>query len=207
MRRKTPARLAHFLFPPPFPWPGTGLEAIFSQTAGALSRGGTPSGPDTPFCETAMKKLLWAGVLALPFLALPSEVKAFTIGGYEVDTGARVWCNVRQFNTLLPQAGPWYLYWPYQAHFQVPAAGVSPYFPAPMTLPPGFGQPPPPPPGYGAPAPGYQPPMPAPMPGYRAPMPAGPQGYYPQQQAGPQGYYPQQQGWPQRPNVTSYYGR
>src|SRR5205085_8963797 len=122
-------------------------------------------------CQTAMKKLLWAALLALPWLALPSSAKAFVIGGYECDAGARVWCNVRQYNCNLPAAGPWYLYWPYPAHFQVPAAGVNPYFTA-VTLPPGFGQPPPPPypapaPAYQAPAPGYQAPMPAPAPGYQ----------------------------------------
>lgn len=128
-----------------------------------------------------MKKLLWACAVVLPLLALPTEAKAFDLGNWQVDTGAKVWFNVRYagrgygagaggyglgFGT--PQAGPWYLYWPYEAHFQVPAPGVSPYFPAPMTLPPGFGQPPPAP-------------MPPATQGYRAPMPyAGPQpaGYF-----------------------------
>ena len=141
-----------------------------------------------------MKRLLWAGALALPLLFLPSEAKAFCIGGYEIDTGARVWCNVRQLNFTVPTAGPWYQYWPYQAHFQVPAPGINPYFPPPMTLPPGFGQPPAPPPM--PPQQGYRPPMPTPA-GYYAPAP---QAYQPPQQA----YYgyqpPQQQGYP-------YYGR
>ena len=46
------------------------------------------------------------------------------------------------------QAAPWYLYFPYNSHFQTPApmmggysappmggAGVNPYFPAPMQMP------------------------------------------------------------------------
>jgi hypothetical protein len=116
-----------------------------------------------------MKKLLWACAVALPFLALPADAKAsWNIGNYEVDTGAKVWFNVYQYGK--PVAGPWYLYWPYEAHFAVPAPGVSPYFPPPMTLPPGFGQSPPaamPPANYRAPtAPtsqGYQPPPPNPI--------------------------------------------
>jgi hypothetical protein len=31
--------------------------------------------------------------------------------------------------------GPWYNYWPLEAHFQVPAMPQYPYWPAPMTLP------------------------------------------------------------------------
>jgi hypothetical protein len=151
-----------------------------------------------------MKKLLWACVLSLPFLALPSEAKAFVFGNYEVDSGARVWCNVRQFNCQTPQAGPWYLYWPYQAHFQVAAAGVNPYFPPPMMLPPGFGQPPPN--AYPAPAPAFQAPMPAPAPGNRPPMPAGAQNYY-APPAGQPGYYPQAPQGSRHPDVSAYYPR
>jgi hypothetical protein len=79
------------------------------------------------------------------------------------------------------QAAPWYLYWPYDAHFLTPAPvvgpwygpptcgnfPVNPYFPAPQygpygpmpggPAPYGYGPPPgygyPPPPGYGQPVP------------------------------------------------------
>ena len=34
------------------------------------------------------------------------------------------------------QLGPWYLYWPMEAHFQAPAPTGYPYWPAPMGLPP-----------------------------------------------------------------------
>jgi hypothetical protein len=121
-----------------------------------------------------MKRILWAGALALPLLFLTSEAKATTIycGGYQIDTGANVYCNVKPLNLTMPTAGPWYLYWPYQAYFQVPAPGVNPYFPPPMMLPPGFGQPPVLP---QAPPQGYRPPMPAPA----APNPPiQPQGYW-----------------------------
>ena len=46
-----------------------------------------------------------AGLLALPLLFLPSQAKAIVIGGYEIDSGAKVWCNVRQFNLTTPTAG------------------------------------------------------------------------------------------------------
>jgi hypothetical protein len=111
-----------------------------------------------------MKNLLWACVLALPLLALPAEAKAFGGAPFQIDVGAKAWCNVRwgPYGGM-PQAGPWYLYWPYEAHFLAPAPGVSPFFPPPMTLPPGFGQPPAPmphvPQGYAPPVPpgGMQP--------------------------------------------------
>jgi hypothetical protein len=174
-----------------------------------------------------MKKLLWAGLLALPLLALPSEVKAFTFGNYEVDTGAKVWCNVKQLNLTTPTSGPWYLYWPYWAHFQTPAPGVNPYFPPPMTLPPGFGAPPPgampPAQAYGAVPPGYYPRMPAAGQGYQAPMPSVAQGYpgyqgypgpaqgYPGMQAPAQGYpgyqAPMPQQGPPHPQVVPYFDR
>jgi hypothetical protein len=35
-----------------------------------------------------------------------------------------------------PPLGPWYLYWPYEAHFQTPAMPEYPYWGAPQTLPP-----------------------------------------------------------------------
>jgi hypothetical protein len=151
-----------------------------------------------------MKKLLCACALTLPFLALPSDAKAFCIGGYEFDTGARVWCNVKQMNCYMPQAGPWYLYWPYAAHFQTPAPGVSPFFPAPQTLPPGFGQGAvPPPPAYHAAAPAYPQPAPAPAPGYQAAAPAyAPPALAPGYRAPmPNPYAPQQVGY------YPYYGR
>lgn len=72
----------------------------------------------------------------------------------------------------LQAPGPWYLYWPYggagqpmagapayggawdySMHFNAPAPMGSPYFAAPLTLPPGFGAGS----GGGAPAPAYQP--------------------------------------------------
>jgi hypothetical protein len=53
------------------------------------------------------------------------------------------------FGTGGLQAGPWYSYWPYEAHFQVPAPQPYPFYPPPQVspipggLPPGPGYPPP----------------------------------------------------------------
>ena len=142
-----------------------------------------------------MRKLLWACALALPLLALPTEARAtWCIGDYQVDTGAKVWFNVYQYGK--PVAGPWYLYWPYEAHFMTAAPGVNPYFPPPMTLPPNFGQPP------SAPAaPGYKPPAPTPYPGqgYQQPAPPAAQSFT--------GYQPPLPQSPVRPQGYWYYGR
>ena len=95
------------------------------QKAGAPSHRWDAARPGPAPRETPMKRLIWAGDLALPLLLLTSEAKAFCIGGYEIDSGAKVWCNVRQFNLTMPTAGPWYLYWPYQAHFITSARRAS----------------------------------------------------------------------------------
>jgi hypothetical protein len=80
-----------------------------------------------------MKKLILAGMLALalPLLAVPSRAQAWVFYG----------CYHPYINmcckTCPPpaQCGPWYLYWPMEAHFQVPAPTGYPYWPSPMTLP------------------------------------------------------------------------
>jgi hypothetical protein len=145
-----------------------------------------------------MKKLFWAGALALLLLAIPSQAKAWYIGNTNIDAGAKIWFDVVQWSK--PVAGPWYLYWPYQAHFLVAAPGVNPYFPPPMTLPPSF-MPPAPTPAPQASAPQN----------YRAPMPyAAQQGYHqqpPQYTQGYPGFPPQGQPSPIRPQGYWYYGR
>jgi hypothetical protein len=88
-----------------------------------------------------MKKLLWAIVLVVPFLAWPTPARAFDCGPFAIDTGAKAWFNVRWgncgFGCATGMAGPWYLYYPYQAYFNTPAPGPQ-FFPGPMTLPPNF---------------------------------------------------------------------
>jgi hypothetical protein len=61
-------------------------------------------------------------------------------------------------NGLGCQAGPWYSYWPYEAHFQSPAPQPYPYYPPPQTLPP---------------YPGYTGPQPAPGSGSGSGVPPG----------------------------------
>jgi hypothetical protein len=70
-----------------------------------------------------------------------------------------------------PQAGPWYLYWPLEAHFVAPAPTGYPYWPSPQGLPNvAFGgpavlpkppAPPPPPPGAPPPPPATGPMLPS----------------------------------------------
>jgi len=108
-------------------------------------------------------------------LALPSRAMAFGLGGYEIDTGARIWFNVRS-NPPWGPAGPWYLYWPYPPSAQVAPLPINPLFPPRMTLPPGFNQPPLVGPPLAGPAPAFAAPAPAYMP--PPPRPAGPADYY-----------------------------
>src|SRR5947209_5115941 len=84
-----------------------------------------------------MKRLLAAAaLLGLPVLASPVQAGCccFTVPGFKVN-----WCCHFQ---CCPcgcgqpgQAGPWYLYWPLEAHFQTPAPCSYPFWPAPMVLP------------------------------------------------------------------------
>src|SRR5262249_12083656 len=88
-----------------------------------------------------MKKLLLTPLLVLPFLAAPAVVRAegwtFTIPNcpWKVEAGCNAYFRV-QDGKCSPQAGPWYLYWPLEAHFGPPAPHGFPYWPNPMTLPP-----------------------------------------------------------------------
>ena len=109
-----------------------------------------------------MKTLLGATLLALPLLALSaSDARAhgqglglglgpYTAGG-SITFGVRGWlrpgCDQGPggFNPGCGHGGgygagyggagvgPWYSYWPMEAHFQVPAPTHYPYWPAPMT--------------------------------------------------------------------------
>ena len=97
---------------------------------------------------TDMKKLTCALLLGLAFLACPAAANAhggWGFGPYQVSAGAKFWfrvshapCGPGGYGGGMPQAGPWYLYWPMEAHFQTPAPGVNPYV-SPMTLPSYFG--------------------------------------------------------------------
>jgi hypothetical protein len=126
----------------------------------------------------SVRKIVFAAAVALGFAASESKAQAQCNG--PMCNGQGRPSTLGQFlgkGGQLPvyQAAPWYLYWPYDAHFQTPApvqgawygppncrAPMNPYFPAPAAY--GYGPPPaygfPPPPGYGAPTYGPVPPPP-----------------------------------------------
>ncbi len=69
-----------------------------------------------------MKRLFGLAVLFLAVSGVPAEAQLFKINKGDKGNGK-------------PSLGPWYQYWPLEAHFQVPASPQYPYWPAPMTLP------------------------------------------------------------------------
>jgi hypothetical protein len=85
-----------------------------------------------------MKKCLWAGLLGLALLAVPDRAHAtgccIPCGPYQVQTGFNLYFRCGPAGPI-PQCGPWYLYWPMEAHFGPPAPTGYPYWPPPMTLP------------------------------------------------------------------------
>ena len=106
-----------------------------------FSRTETPSVP--------MKKVLLAVVAILGTIVVANDVSANGGGLFfgPSSAGPRL-PFFRQTPVPAFQAAPWYLYYPYNAHFQTPApmmggyaappaggAGVNPYFPAPMQMP------------------------------------------------------------------------
>jgi hypothetical protein len=106
-----------------------------------------------------MKKLLAAVLLSVPFFAVPSTAWAW--GGFSLsvpgcplkfEAGANAYVRCTD-SCNAPQAGPWYLYWPLEAHFGPPAPTGYPFWPSNMTLPPNGGH------GHAMPPPGMMPPM------------------------------------------------
>lgn len=100
-----------------------------------------------------MKKIVRTFLLALPFLIHASPARAdgplfCTCDFYRrlCDKFHAAYCEAYPVAGHGPSVGPWYTYWPYDAHFQTPAHPSFPYWPAPMTSPiqPGHG----PHPGY-----------------------------------------------------------
>ena len=108
-----------------------------------FSRTETPSEP--------MKKVLLAAIAILWTAVVANDASANGCPGGpfcgQSSAGPRL-PFFRQTPTPAFQAAPWYLYFPYNAHFQTPApmmggyaappaggAGVNPYFPAPMQMP------------------------------------------------------------------------
>jgi hypothetical protein len=84
-----------------------------------------------------MNRRFGIALLALPLLAGVAQAGPF--GPYKVDAGGNLWFRVtEQANPYggysSPNGavcGPWYNYWPLDAHFQKPALGY-PFWPSPQ---------------------------------------------------------------------------
>src|ERR1700677_742137 len=133
-----------------------------------------------------MKNRFGVALLALPLLAVAARADDPFAPGlpFRIEAGGNLYCHVytRQ-NGWGCQLGPWYSYWPLEAHFQTPALPYYPYWPAPQAIVPGPTCPP------GAPAPVPAPaapaPAPAPRPAVFRPVVYDQFGYYSYPQAGP----------------------
>jgi hypothetical protein len=79
-----------------------------------------------------MKKLFGMALLALPFLVGSAHANGWP---FNVQAGGSLYIKAGP-GIGYPQAGPWYLYWPLEAHFVAPAPTGYPYWPGPMGLPP-----------------------------------------------------------------------
>jgi hypothetical protein len=88
---------------------------------------------------TVMKRVFGLAVLALPLLAASARAEGFSWFPYKVEAGANAYLRVQSAD---PSAcgpgcnGPWYNYWPYEAHFHAPAVPCFPFYPNPQMLPP-----------------------------------------------------------------------
>lgn len=103
-----------------------------------------------------MKKILFAVAAAALFAASATTASAAGCQGPLCQQPAPTTGLFGKFFGKQPlpafQAAPWYLYWPYNAHFMTPAPLTGPYYAPP---PAGLGNPYfPAAPGYGYPVPG-----------------------------------------------------
>jgi hypothetical protein len=145
-----------------------------------------------------MKRIFGVAMLALPLLA--GSAQATNGWPFNIQAGGSFYIKGGP-GPAYPQAGPWYLYWPLEAHFVAPAPTGYPYWPSPQglpnisiggpTCPPGVPVAPPPvaaapPPVVTTPAPAAQP---APQPAPQAAPPAAPQLQLPPYLQ-PTSYYP-----------------
>lgn len=80
-----------------------------------------------------MKISLRAILLALPFLAAPAVAHASGVAFYCGKCAFVLDSHCKNKDGCCNCAGPWYSYWPYNAHFQTPAHPEFPYWPGPMT--------------------------------------------------------------------------
>ncbi|HEY7427809.1 MAG TPA: hypothetical protein VH682_26495 [Gemmataceae bacterium] len=121
-----------------------------------------------------MKKLFGVALLALPFVAASAHAEECP---FNVQAGGSFYIKGSR-GAAMPQAGPWYLYWPMEAHPVAPAPTGYPYWPGSQVLPPtSFGGPTSPPGTPVAPPPGAAAPavVPAPIPAPQTAPQAAPQ--------------------------------
>jgi hypothetical protein len=120
-----------------------------------------------------MKKLFAIALLALSLGATVARANnticiSMPSCAYRVEAGCNFHFRILPLEPNASQLGPWYLYWPMEAHFVTPAPIGYPYWPNPMTLPsmalggPGSPATPPVPPAPGVVPAIPQPPAPAP---------------------------------------------
>jgi hypothetical protein len=92
-----------------------------------------------------MRRIFGLALLTLPLLA--GAARADGPGGpggvfswfpYKVEAGANAYLRVYSYDKCCTAGcrGPWYLYWPLEAHFITPANPHFPFWPSPQTLPP-----------------------------------------------------------------------
>jgi hypothetical protein len=80
------------------------------------------------------------GLLALPLLAESARADDPFAPGlpFRVECGANAYFRVyNRQNGWGCQLGPWYSYWPMEAHYQTPALPSYPFWPAPQAVVPG----------------------------------------------------------------------
>lgn len=86
-----------------------------------------------------MKKLLLTALILGGCILIPNRASAWGWGKYKIEAGA--FFRAYPIGYAQPyQLGPWYNYWPLEAHFQQPAPLAYPPYAGPMSLPPSFGQ-------------------------------------------------------------------
>jgi hypothetical protein len=86
-----------------------------------------------------MKKVYFAALLLLPLFAVPARAQCCCPWfPFRIEAGANAYLRVYggPCQTWGCQLGPWYQYFPYEAHFQSAAPIGFPYWPSPQTLPP-----------------------------------------------------------------------
>jgi hypothetical protein len=79
-----------------------------------------------------MKRIFGVALLMLPWAVGPIHAEGWP---FNVQAGGSFYIKGGP-GPAAPQAGPWYLYWPLEAHFVAPAPTGYPYWPPPQVLPP-----------------------------------------------------------------------